>query len=185
MSSRRVLDEEPAADLAVWFDRHVDAVHRYVARRVGGNLARDVVAETFRIAVEHVDGYDAARGSERSWLFGIATNLVRRHWRSEERRLRAYAATARRSEVHGDPLLAVEDSVDAGRRLDRLVDAVARLSPEDRDVLVLVAWEGMSSADVAAVLGVPHGTVRSRLSRVRAQLRAHETTTGAGAHDDG
>lgn len=118
-------------------------------------------------------------------MFGIATNLVRRHWRSEERRLRAYAATAQRGEVPGDPLLAVEAGVDAARRLDRLVDAVARLSPDERDVLVLVAWEGMSSAEVAAVLGVPRGTVRSRLSRVRGLLRAHETTTQVGANNHG
>ena len=161
--------------VAAWFDEHVDAVHRYVARRVGEHVARDVVADTFRIALEHVHEYDERRGSERSWLFGIATNLVRRHWRSEERRLRAHAASAGRGAVHGDPLLAVEDGVDARRRLERLVDAVCELSPPDRDVLVLVAWEGLATNEVAAILAIPPGTVRSRLHRVRETLRRYET----------
>ena len=93
---------------------------------------------------------------------GTATNVLRRHWRTEERRLRAYAAVASTPDQTCDPLVAVEAAVDAQRRLARLVDAVCALSPDDRDLLVLTAWEGMSSGESAAVLGVPAGTVRSR-----------------------
>ena len=176
-------DRIPEAVVAEWFDLHVDAVHRYVARRVGAHTARDVVADTFRIALEHFGDYDPSRGSERSWLFGVATNLVRRHWRTEERRLRTHAAAAGARTVPGDPLLEVEDALDARRRLERLIDAVCRLSVEDRDLLVLVAWEGLSATEVSAVLGIPKGTVRSRLSRVRSQLRTLEAMEHVGGHD--
>jgi len=73
--------------------------------------------------------------------------------------------------------------LDARRRLDRLIDAVCRLSVEDRDLLVLVAWEGLSATEVSAVLGIPKGTVRSRLSRVRSQLRTLEALEHIGGHD--
>jgi RNA polymerase sigma-70 factor, ECF subfamily len=173
----------PETVVAEWFDLHVDAVHRYVARRVGAQTARDVVADTFRIALERFGDYDPARGTERSWLFGIATNLVRRHWRTEERRLRTHSTAAGARSVPGDPLLDVEDALDARRRLDRLIDAVCRLSVEDRDLLVLVAWEGLSATEVSAVLGIPKGTVRSRLSRARSQLRTLEALEHIGGHD--
>jgi RNA polymerase sigma factor (sigma-70 family) len=176
-------DRTPEVLVAEWFDLHVDAVHRYVVRRVGPHTARDVVADTFRVALERTDEYDPARGSERSWLFGIATNLLRRHWRTEERRLRAHATAAGARTVSGDPLLAVEDAFDARRRLERLIDAVCALSLEDRDLLVLIAWEGLSATEVSAVLGIPKGTVRSRLSRVRSQLRTFETLEHVGGND--
>lgn len=167
-----------AADtVAAWFDRHALAIAAYATRRVGPTIARDVVADTFRVALEQFDGFDSARGNERAWLFGIATNVIRRHWRTEERRLRVQARAVR-AEVHPvDPLLGVDDSVDARRAYERIVDVVAQLPPDDRDLLVLVAWENMSSSEVASVLGIPPGTVRSRLRRIRTQL-AEGTTHG-------
>jgi RNA polymerase sigma-70 factor (ECF subfamily) len=159
-------------EVAAWFDLHAHSLGAYAARRVGSTLARDIVAETFRVAWEQRDQYDANRGGERAWLFGIASNLIRRHWRAEERRLRVQARAVRVDIGHGDPLLRVDDRVDASRRFDRLVDAVGSLDPEDRDLLVLVAWEQMTSREVAEVLGIPAGTVRSRLKRIRVRLAA-------------
>jgi RNA polymerase sigma-70 factor (ECF subfamily) len=155
------------------FRDHVDALHSYAARRVGEQVADDIVAETFRIAIEQRDRYDASRGSERAWLFGIATNLLRRHWRTETRRLRAMSrhATLERVGV-GDPLLPVVERTDAATEVSLLLAAVAELAIEDRDLLVLVAWEGWSHRDIAEVLDIPTGTVRSRLHRIRSQLRA-------------
>lgn len=154
------------------FDEHVDVVYRYVARRLGPDLAADVVGDVFEIAVAQADRYDPERGSERAWLFGIATNLVRRHWRTEQRRLRATRRVAGRSVVPGDPLLDVVDRLDASNDAERVLAAVAELSPDDRDLLLLVAWEEASYRDCADVLGVPVGTVRSRLHRIRRDLQA-------------
>ncbi|MCB0969016.1 MAG: RNA polymerase sigma factor [Ilumatobacter sp.] len=154
------------------FDEHVDVVYGYVARRLGADLAADVVGDVFEIAVGQLDRYDPARGSERAWLFGIATNLVRRHWRTEQRRLRATRRAAGRSVVPGDPLLDVVDRLDASTDAERVLAAVGDLAPDDRDLLLLIAWEDATYQDCADVLGIPVGTVRSRLHRIRRDLQA-------------
>ena len=165
-------DPEASQVVGGWFEQHVDVIHAYVCRRAGQEIALDVTAETFRVALAQFDRYDPALGHERAWLYGIASNLLRRHWRSEQRALRSQHRSAASASVTGDPLLAVEDRLDARRDVDRVLEAVALLDPDDRDVLLLTVWEGLTSAEVAAALGIPAGTVRSRLSRIRAQLRA-------------
>ncbi len=156
--------------VAGWFDLHARALAGYAARRVGSSLARDIVADTFRVACEQFDQFDASRGGERAWLFGIATNLIRRHWRTEERRLRVQAEAARVDTGPVDPLLRADERIDARARYGRVVDAVALLEPDDRDLLLLIAWEQMTSREAADVLGIPAGTVRSRLNRIRTHL---------------
>lgn len=165
---------DAVAVVAGLYDAHVDLVFGYLARRVGYQLARDLVGETFRIALERYSTFDPSHGSHRSWLLGISTNLVRHHWRSEERRLRAFAREAHRAVATNDPLIVVDDHLDATNRLNRVIDAIGQLSPEDRDLLVLLVWEGYTRDEIAEVLGIPAGTVRSRLSRIRAELRAIE-----------
>lgn len=160
----------PVDVVAGWFDRHAASIGRYASRRVGPGLARDIVSDTFRVACERFDEFDATRGGERPWLFGIATNLIRRHWRTEERRLRIQAHAVRIEGQPVDPLLRVDDRLDASARYDRVVDAVATLDPQDRDLLVLIAWEEMTSREAAEVIGIPSGTVRSRLNRIRTHL---------------
>ena len=162
-----------ATDVVVagWFDEHAQPLATYAARRVGASLARDIVAETFRVACEDFDRFDPGRGVERGWLFGIATNLIRRHWRTEERRLRVQAEATRVGlAVPIDPILRADERIDAHARLNRVVDAVSMLEVEDRDLLILIAWEQMTSREAAAVLGIPPGTVRSRLNRIRTHL---------------
>lgn len=154
-----------------WFDLHVETIHSYVARRVGEEAARDVTAETFRVALEQFDRFDPALGGERAWLYGIASNLLRRHWRIEQRRLQAHLRHAGGDPVSGDPLIAVDAQIDAQRALVPVIAAVENLDPEDRDLLALIAWEHCTSNEAAQALGIPAGTVRSRLSRIRNQLR--------------
>jgi RNA polymerase sigma-70 factor (ECF subfamily) len=73
--------------------------------------------------------------------------------------------------VPGDPLLGTDARLDAEREIGQVVTAVEHLDPDDRDLLVLVVWEGCTSAEAARALGIPAGTVRSRLMRIRQQLR--------------
>jgi RNA polymerase sigma factor (sigma-70 family) len=73
------------------FERHFDAVYGYLARRVGPDVGRDLASETFTRAFAARKRFDPERGEVRGWLFGIAHNLLRRHYRDEERRLRALA----------------------------------------------------------------------------------------------
>lgn len=169
---RIVADARRAATVAGWFDRHVDTIHRYVARRVGNEEARELTAETFRIALEQFDRYDPDRGGERAWLYGIATNVLRRYWRTEQRRLRAHLRHAAFSTGDsGDSLVRAETRIDAQRHLRHVIDVIEQLDPADRDLLILVAVEGCTSSDAARALEIPAGTVRSRLNRIRARLR--------------
>jgi len=158
------------ADFGAIFDRHFDAVHAYLQRRIGRGLADELAAETFLIAFDSRARYDVSRPDARPWLFGIATNLLHRHHRHELRQLRAYAKSA------ADPILDAFDGVDA--RVDassvrrELVDALAEVPPEELDTLLLFAWADFSYAEIGQALDIPTGTVRSRLSRARARLRA-------------
>ena len=141
------------------FELHFDAIYAYLGRRVGPDLARDLASETFTRAFAARKRYDAGRGESRSWLFGIANNLLRRHHRDEERRLRALA----RLDVREEGVPPEEP---------RLADALGTLPLEERDVLLLFAWADLGYAEIAAALELPLGTVRSRLHRARAHVRA-------------
>jgi RNA polymerase sigma factor (sigma-70 family) len=160
-----------ASVVAAWFEQHVQTIHRYAARRIGDEAAWDVVAETFRVALERFDDYDEARGHERAWLYGIASNIIRRHARTEARQLRARVRVASVDVVPGDPLIESDARLDAVGAAERVAARVAELEPDDRELLVLVAWERLSSTEVAEVMGIPAGTVRTRLQRIRRQLR--------------
>ncbi|MFD9007430.1 RNA polymerase sigma factor [Streptomyces sp. NPDC059582] len=182
---------------AVLFDRHAGDIHRYVARRLGVDAADDLMAETFVVAFQQRRRYDLAQPQARPWLYGIATNLVRRHRRVEARRLRALSRAASLAaggeNTEGEPMEdRVAEKVSAERASRVLAGALARLPARHRDVLLLVAWGGLDYAETARSLGIPVGTVRSRLHRARAQLRgsigtqdAHPAAVPHKEHDHG
>ncbi|MCP2241590.1 RNA polymerase sigma factor [Lentzea aerocolonigenes] len=154
---------------AAIFDRYAPVVHGYLSRRVGV-LADDLMSETFLLAFRGRDGYVPGRAPVRAWLFGIATNLVRRHARDEERRYRAFGRAAGRLEVTTE-LGEVAGRVDAQGLRGELADALASLAREDRDVLLLWTYPQLSYAEIAVALDIPVGTVRSRLHRARGKVR--------------
>lgn len=155
---------------AVLYDRYAAPLYRYAYRRIGPELAEDVVAETFLAAFRRRRDYDLARPDARPWLFGIATKEIARRRRAEEARYRALARTGVDELVPGfaDQVAA---SVTAQAVRGPLAKALARLSPADRDVLLLVAWSDLSYEEVAETLRIKIGTVRSRLHRARRQIR--------------
>ncbi|GAA2298642.1 RNA polymerase sigma factor [Nonomuraea roseoviolacea subsp. roseoviolacea] len=149
------------------FDAHFAEIHRYIARRLSEDVADDLAAEVFVAALQ--SAYDPAVGAVRPWLYGIATHLVARHRRAEVRRWKAISRAAERdSGGHEDEVL---DRVTASRFTGPLAGALAGLKRHDRDVVLLVALGGLSHAEVGQALGIPAGTVGSRLSRARKQLR--------------
>lgn len=161
---------EPGAFGTV-FDRYFVAIYRYARMRLGPDLADDIAAETFLVAFRRRKRYDLAHPNARPWLFGIATNLIRGHRRNE---LRMYRAFARATAVlitnsHEER---VSEQVTAEAAQSRLAAGLATLPPGDRDVLLLVASAQLSYAETARVLGIPVGTVASRLNRARAKVRA-------------
>ncbi len=156
---------------AAIFDRHAPHIQRYLARRLGRQIADDLVAETFLVAFGKRGRYDLARTNARPWLYGIATNLVSQHHRDEVReyRLRSAIVPDPHPVSHDDRVAA---RVSAQARQGELAAALANLAPGDRDVLLLIAWECLSYEEVAHALTIPVGTVRSRLNRARHQVRA-------------
>ncbi|MCP2328412.1 RNA polymerase sigma-70 factor (ECF subfamily) [Hamadaea flava] len=161
---------QDAEVFGVIYDRYAAMLYRYAYRRLGPEHAEDVVAETFLAAFRHRGRYDLSRDDARPWLFGIVTKEIARRRRAEEARYRATAKTSMVEAVDG---LAddVSAAVTAQASRGRLAEGLRRLSPGDRDVLLLVAWSGLSYEEVAATLRIKIGTVRSRLHRARRRLR--------------
>lgn len=167
-------DATADAGFAEVYTRHVDTIYGFLARRVGPHLAEELTAQTFVEAFAQRDRFDADRGSHSAWLFGIAVNLLRRHYRHEERTLRAIAALAGRS-GHGTELLdedGTADRVVAEDRWPDVAEALLAMAPGERDALLLHAWAELPYSAIAAVLDIPIGTVRSRLNRARSRLTA-------------
>jgi RNA polymerase sigma-70 factor (ECF subfamily) len=157
---------------AVLYDRYFGEIHRYAAGRLGTEIADDLAAETFLVAFRKRQSFDPVRGAVRPWLYGIATNLVAQHRRSEARRLEAFQRTPPddvTDDGHDDRVAA---RVAAAGAQGRLAAELGRLSDGDRDVLLLVALADLSYEEVARTLAIPFGTVGSRLNRVRRKLRA-------------
>lgn len=154
-------------DLAGMFGRHARELLRYCTRRVGPQLAEDVVAETFLVAHERRHRFDPQRGELLPWLYGIATRLLRRHVRDE---IRALKRVPHLDEAGHDDTAA--DRVDAQRSIARLSVVLAKLPRRQRDVLMLYAVAELEYAQIAAALEIPLGSVQSSLHRARAKVRA-------------
>ena len=161
---------EPAC-FTVVFDRHYDAIWSYLARRVGRALAEELASETFVRAFAQRSSYDSAYQDAKPWLYAIATNLLRKHARAEERRRRAYARSVERDEISGG-LERVAERLDAAARAGNVAVALSRLAPADRDTMLLFALTDLDYEGIAIATGAPVGTVRSRLHRARRHLQA-------------
>jgi RNA polymerase sigma factor (sigma-70 family) len=162
--------DDPAA-FGVLFDRHAAVLLRFFVRRVDPSDAEGLLGEAFRIAFERRASFDRERDCARPWLYGIANNVVAKHRRSEARRLKATLRLAAARTLEEDPADRAASMVDASELWPRVADALDGLSDGERDALLLFAWEELSYEETAAALGVPVGTVRSRLNRARARLR--------------
>lgn len=147
--------------MGVLYERHALAVFRYLARRAGPTAAEDLLSEVFIAALdarERVVAHDS--GSALPWLYGIAMNVLRRYFRHSQ-------ATGAQAPGQGMDWDAVDARLDAQAQRRRLRAALGTLSEADRELLLLVAWEGLSTAEAAAVLGISKVAARSRLHRAR------------------
>lgn len=153
----------------VVFERHFAAIHAYLRRRLGGQLADELAAETFLVAFDRRAHFDQGRSDCRPWLFGIATNLAHNHRRREVRELRAIAAV---TPDHSPGMDGVDARVDAERLRGPLAQCLADLPAEEADVLRLLVWAELDQPEIAEALRIPLGTVKSRLSRARARMQS-------------
>jgi RNA polymerase sigma-70 factor (ECF subfamily) len=188
VSANRTDGEAIAASLSeprafgVVFERHFGTIHRYLRRRLDDRQAEEATAQTFFVAFDERGRFDRERGDARPWLFGIATNVARRHRRSEVRELRAIA------KLDADPGTSndgAESRVDAERLRGALAHCLAELPAEECDVLYLLVWAELDQPEIAAALDIPLGTVKSRLSRARKRIQvALELPAPAPCPDD-
>lgn len=159
------------AHFAIIFDRHVGAVHRFLERRLGRDVADSLAGEVFRIAFERRATYQLERPNCLPWLYGIAKNLLLKERRQQARHLRALGRLLTEDEPMSAGMEAIDARLDAEVIWPRLAQALADLPVGERDVILLVVWEELSYQEVAEVLDVPIGTVRSRLHRARRRIR--------------
>jgi RNA polymerase sigma-70 factor (ECF subfamily) len=163
------------------FDAHASLVYRHALRLTGDRgLAEDVVSATFLHAWRLRAGIDADGGSMRPWLLGIATNVIRNATR-QRRRQHELVARAGPAEDVPDFADDVAARLDDARTLSAVRLAMQALRPAEREVVALCVWAGLDYAAAAQALGIPVGTVRSRLSRARARLHRGQSELGAGS----
>ena len=159
-------------EFAAVFDRHFDTIHRYLDRRAGPAVADDLSGEVFRIGFEQRRRFKPLHDSALPWLYGLATNLLLKHWRETRREARAFRLVRTDASTQENEGRLADSRLDAEPLGRRLLSGLADLPEGDRDVVVLIAWEELSYEEVAVALGVPVGTVRSRLNRARRRLRS-------------
>ena len=165
------LRAEDLSSLGVLFDRYVLDVRRFIARLgVAPEDVDDLTQTTFLIVLDVASRYRGNQ-SARNWLFGLAVNAVRQHRRMSARIARKLAAWSR--EPHAAPSRTPSESLEQREDSARAIRALARLSPKKREVFVMVAMEGVPAETTSEALGIPVGTVWTRLHHARLELRAY------------
>lgn len=163
----RAGDPESFGDL---FTRHGPTIHRFAVRRTGvAHQADDITATVFLEAWRLRERTELTQPSALPWLYGIATNVIN-NWRRSRRR---YDAALRRiSDLAPSSPREVDDLVNAAIEARQILEQLPHLPRSELDVLVLATWEGLSTIEIASALGIPAGTVKSRLNRARRRLIA-------------
>jgi RNA polymerase sigma factor (sigma-70 family) len=154
-------------EFEVLFERHAPTVLRYLQLRVGHSLAEELMAETFVRAFDARGRFDSRRASALPWLYGIASNLIRMHFRTEERRLRAYRAAAGFETEPGDLTAESVERLHASELAPAIAAALAALPVAQSDVLLLHTYAELTPDEIAEALGISTGSVRKRLHRAR------------------
>lgn len=197
----RNVDAVPAAehpsDMALWeqaahgdgpafgqlFERHADRVYNHCFQRIGWDVATELTSVVFLEAWRRRREVRVTTLSILPWLLAVANNVVSQQRRTQRRHRQALARlpAVPASADHADDVAA---RVDDERTMQRILAVLAGMSEAEQDVLSLCVWSDISYEEAAAVLCVPVGTIRSRLSRARKRLRALTTdmsTSGTAA----
>lgn len=163
---------EPDA-VAALYERHVDAVYRFAARRCRDpEDVADLVAIVFMEMFAAARGYDHRRGSARAWLLGIAVRCLADQQRAGYRQAELWQRLRGRPELQQDEYEIVAEEIDAARAAPAVRRALSEeLTDEEREIFLLVAMDGLSVVGAARALGVRAGTARMRLARARRKLR--------------
>ena len=173
---RRAVDGDPDA-FGLLFERHAQGVYTYLFRRTADwALAEDLTSVVFLEAWRRRTDVRLERELLLPWLLGVSTNVLRNRRRSQWRH-RAALGRLPREHVH-DFADEANDRLDDKRQMRTVLRAIAKLPRREQDVLALCAWAELSYEEAAVALGVPIGTVRSRLSRARTRIRELSSAHG-------
>jgi RNA polymerase sigma factor (sigma-70 family) len=156
-----------------FYREHLHEVQRFVARRVADpHLVADLTAEVFLAAVDSASKYRPDKGVPAAWLAGVARNVVAAEFRRQSRERAAVRRISGRRLLDADSLGRIEERIDAEADARRLYAVLATLPARDRALMELVAVDGLSVTQAAAVLGLRPGTARVRLHRSRTRIHA-------------
>jgi RNA polymerase sigma factor (sigma-70 family) len=172
-----------SSDLAQLVRVHGRRLHNFIRRRVANNAdVDDLVQDTCLEAVRSIHSYKGNSRPE-TWLFGIALNLVRGHYKRAQTRnlfVETEAEPDGQENTSEDP----SDTLARHEEIARVLRIVAQLSEHTATVLMLVFDERLTYEEAARRLQIPIGTVRSRISRVRALLRSNAVSQVAPPNSD-
>lgn len=167
----RSIGTDPAA-FTEFYRAHFGEVTRFVTRRVADpQLAADLTADVFLAAIEASARYRGAVGGPRTWLFGIARNVIAAEFRRSARERRAEQLIAGRRLLDADDIDRLAARIDASRRVRELHKELQALPESERAVLELVSVDGLTVAEAAGALNIRPVTARVRLHRARRALR--------------
>jgi RNA polymerase sigma factor (sigma-70 family) len=153
-----------------WYHAHGAAVYGYFRFHVPAiEVAEDLTAETFLKLVRSARRYDPAQGSARAWILAIARNVLRDWGRRD--RLRHYVPLGNLLDLECDAP-SPEERLLHEEEVSRLLDAVARLTAAERELIGLRYGSELGTAEVAGLLGISEGNVRTRIWRALGRLRA-------------
>jgi len=167
----RSIGTDPAA-FTRFYREHVDEVTRFVARRVADpQLAADLTAEVFLAVIDAAAHYRGSFGGPRTWLYGIARNIIAAEFRRSARDSRAESVVAGRRLLDADDVERLVEKIDALRQVREMHAELQALPEGERAVLELVSVDGLTVAEAAAALNIRQVTARVRLHRARQALR--------------
>ena len=166
----RSIGTDPAA-FTQFYRAHIDDVTRFVARRVADpQLAADLTAEVFLAVIEAAARYQGSFGGPRTWLYGIARNVIAAEFRRLAREDHAHRMVAGRRLLDADDIERMAEKIDAQRHVRELHAELQALPEGERAVLELVSVDGLTIAEAAAALHIRQVTARVRLHRARHAL---------------
>jgi RNA polymerase sigma-70 factor (ECF subfamily) len=175
-------DEQAFGEL---FDRHSRTVYNYCFRRTADwSVAEDLTSVVFMETWRRRARVRLSAGSLLPWLYGVATNVLHNHRRSL-RRHRAALERVRALPTAPNDAASAAARLEAEHEMREILGSIRKLPRGDQEILALCVWEGLGYAEAAAALGVPVGTVRSRLARARKRLKQHTAATSTDAHRTG
>jgi RNA polymerase sigma factor (sigma-70 family) len=168
----RSIGTDPAA-FTEFYRAHAGEVTRFVARRVADpQLAADLTADVFVAVIEAAEQYRGSFGGPRTWLYGIARNVIAGEFRRSARERRAEGLIAGRRLLDADDVDRLLAKIDASRQVRELHEELGALPDGERAVLELVSVDGLTVTEAAAALGIRPAAARVRLHRARRALRS-------------